>query len=319
MRLRPLTKLCGFTAVFFLASCSSDPQLAVSLATSSPDPGLRDKKVAQIYAIARRHDEATLLSLGAGITKPLPPRSEQPSEDPVVLEASPNASPEISLGASPSPSSVAPASLAEAPDALAPAIALALFVIDRKRYAGTFVAEYPVDRDGVMNDYGADLTRAHLVATGAAFPVAALGAFALAGDSGAYAKLLRAANVASGSLGATYRAQLRHVVSVAPPAMTFEVLDSLSPADRLGSVTAMSWCRERSDVLLAFRPTAQPAGSASTPNPGATDFAARVRLLQSAIVQSTSADCLAARATVSHRALHRSRLPRVRVRPAPKR
>jgi hypothetical protein len=288
--------IVGMTAA--LTACSSNARLAISVATPTPDPSLHEKAVAGVYALARRRDERALLALGIPITTPSPLSSPQRTDGPVVLDAAPSPSAAPSAASSESP----------AAGALTAAVALSLFLIDRNRYANTFVTDYPTDRDGVVNDYGTDFARADLVKAGSAFPVAALGALVLAGDDGAYAKLLRAATVSNGSLAATYRAQLRHVVMAAAPATTFEVLGSLSPAEQLGAIAGSGWCGNSISRLLAFRPASQSAL-----------VSGRVSLLQSAISQSASADCLVAPGVAPRGAQRRARSPGVRVRPIPKR
>ena len=275
------------------------------MATATPDPSVHDRAVANVYALARHRKEGALLDLGVTVTTPTPVASAtRASDGPIVLATPANSS-------SSGPATIVPSVRASAPasgdglGALRSAVALALYVIDRKRYADNFVADYPVDKGGVTNDYGSDLVSAHLTPSGAAFPVAAIATLALAGDREAYQKLLLAAAVAQGGLAATYRTQLGHVVNAATPQETFEAIGSLSPGEQLASIATIDWCRRPVEALLAYRPAQQSTVATATPQPGAAmQFAARVRFLQSAIAQSATADC-------------RVSSTRVRVRPVP--
>jgi hypothetical protein len=322
IRTRLAWLLTVLTATAFATGCSSHSAPALSVATPPPDPGLHEKAVAGVYELARRRDVTALLALGVPVSSSTPSSSSNATDGPVELDVSKSPLPAGPGAMSPSPLSASSATPSATAGSLTSAVALALFVIDRKRYASNFVLSYPVDRVGVQDDYGADFARAHLARTGDAFPVAALGALALAGDSGAYAKLFQAAIVANGSLAEIYRAQLRHVVSAAAPATTFGVLDSFSRSEQMASIAEIGSCGRPIGALLAFRPAPPATLVASSPYPGATDFAARVSLLQSAISQSAAADCVAARSAprrAPHRAPRRAASPRVRVRPAPKR
>jgi hypothetical protein len=179
-----------------------------------------------------------------------------------------------------------------------PAIALALFTIDRKRYAGEFVRAYPATHDALTFDYGSEFARANVAASGERFPIAAIGAIARGGDRDAFAKVLAAVATTDGRIGDAYRAQARRLIASAPPAATIAAFLALPPPTRLAAVSAIGWCRQPPAALLAYRPPPAPLpapSSPASPSPPKGPSAAEVASLQAAIRHATDVDCALAR------------------------
>jgi hypothetical protein len=280
----------GATLFTFVGCAQSDERLAVALVSPAPNiAATRAAALKTIYDLAKHHDEAGLLAY----------TPEQASASP-----------------SPFPS---PTSSSAARD---PAVSLALFTIDQKRYAREFVADYPTTSDALAVDYGRAFAAAHVEPAGALFPIHALGALARTGDDDAYRKLLAALPVTDGAIGEGYRAEVRSVIARTAPAASIDAFATLPVSTRLGAVASVDWCRRSPAALLAYRPTPEPASPSPTasaatsvamtspaaaPSASPTQSAAPtptppsvtdVASLQAAIAHAATVDCGLARANV---------------------
>jgi hypothetical protein len=228
--------LAVLSAAAVAASAPAGAQFVDPRMTPTPDPALaRDADVAAMYKAAAAHDTASLQARYAAALAAIP---------------SPAPSPSLSLGASPSPAvSASPAIrvFTPTPHRIDPALTLALYVGDRTTYRDAFVANYPTDDDGVTNDYGARLDRAHLTPKGSGYPIDALGY--LARDNAAARRALFIASTRTTEpLHARYAAAIANVAT-ARPAQTLATIVALDTPDRLAVESDGAWCARRQPLL----------------------------------------------------------------------
>ncbi len=143
-----------------------------------------------------------------------------------------------------------------------PAIALALFDLDRNRFAQDFIRTYPVSPDGVNGDYGTRLSRARLTRDGERFPIDALASFAAASTIARERLLLALAHSDDARLPAYAEASGRVFVRM-PPEAALAAFVALPVAERLAVTSEVDWCSHRPDRILAFVPTPVPTSSAT--------------------------------------------------------
>ena len=147
-----------------------------------------------------------------------------------------------------------------------PAIALALYTIDRDKYKDAFVAAYPTDFPGVDLDYGVRLVKAGL-GGGPKFPIAALGSIAVRGDTVAQQHLIAAMTVARGPLAATYAREVGNDLSHLDPGETLAALTAMPVPARLAATAETDWCHRKMGPLLSYAPTPTPVPSGVSPAP----------------------------------------------------
>ena len=217
--------------------------------------------------------------------------------------------------------------LPEPPD---PAVAFALFLVDRGRFKDDFIHAYAVSPDGVNGDYGTRLSRARLSREGEHVPIDAIASFAAA-SSVARERLLSALAHSDDARLSSYADASGRVLVGIQPWVALATLVALPVAERLAATSEVDWCRHRPDRILAFVPTSTPtvtptasttalATSASSPpspagTPTASPTPAPLVLVQRQIRQSLDTCRLLAQGRSRQRA-HARRPRRTRKKPS---
>ena len=251
-----------------LAGCSAnepyvDATIEVTGAVPSPNAAAtRDQELRAVYADAKNRDVSALLALATQLPAPTPTPApvvfptDAPSASASGVAAASGVPFSAPTTAAPTvgPSSIAGVSASPTPTPTPvprydPAIALGLYYANPATYADTFVASYPSDPDGVMHDYGTRWVAAHVVSTGALFPIRALATLASSGNERALARLYDALPASRGTINAAYGRAIA-LASARDPARAFEALALADPAARLDVLAAPIWCNASGKKML---------------------------------------------------------------------
>ena len=252
-RVLPLLRIlaCGFVVAIGFAGCAaddSDANSTVTIAGADPTPNAaatRDREVAEVYAAAKAKDVSRLLGFVAQMPAP------SPTATPVAIEPSPAPS---ASGLPQAPASAKPTSSPTPVPRFDPAIALALYVVDPKDYADSFVASYPSDTDGVVHDYGSRFVSAHVVPSGALFPIASLASLASGGDTHALLHLYEAMPASQGGIQAAYARQIA-IVSAHDPNRAIAAIAEAAPSARLDLLANAAWCGGNGTTMMSATTT----------------------------------------------------------------